>query len=112
MRGKTCLTVNKNVVHSRLSMPLLFIISRIITFFLVLVIYSPSTLANTGFGKVYDTRILVDASDNLEKNDPSKLRIEALRMLVSILPKGSYAGVWEFGDLVNINMPYGKVSQH
>ncbi|ALA25428.1 hypothetical protein Psal071_02053 [Piscirickettsia salmonis] len=112
MRGKTCLTVNKNVVHSRLSMPLLFIISRLITFFLVLVIYSPSTLANTGFGKVYDTRILVDASDNLEKNDPSKLRIEALRMLVSILPKGSYAGVWEFGDLVNINMPYGKVSQH
>ncbi|MGJ3493200.1 hypothetical protein ACR9PT_01275 [Piscirickettsia salmonis] len=112
MRGKTCLTVNKNVVHSRLSMPLFFIISRLITFFLVLVIYSPSTLASTGFGKVYDTRILVDASDNLEKNDPSKLRIEALRMLVSVLPKGSYAGVWEFGDLVNINMPYGKVSQH
>ncbi|ALB22390.1 hypothetical protein Psal006b_02004 [Piscirickettsia salmonis] len=112
MRGKTCLTVNKNVVHSRLSMPLLLIISRLITFFLVLVIYSPSALASTGFGKVYDTRILVDASDNLEKNDPSKLRIEALRMLVSVLPKGSYAGVWEFGDLVNINMPYGKVSQH
>ncbi|OAJ34017.1 hypothetical protein [Piscirickettsia salmonis] len=115
MRGKTCLTVNKNVVHSRLSMPLLFIMSRLITFFtlfLILVIYSPSIFANTGFGKVYDTRILVDASDNLEKNDPSKLRIEALRMLVSVLPKGSYAGVWEFGDLVNINMPYGKVSQH
>ncbi|WP_235602878.1 hypothetical protein [Piscirickettsia litoralis] len=33
-------------------------------------------------------------------------------MLVSLLPKGSYAGVWEFGDLVNINMAYGKVNQH
>lgn len=56
-----------------------------------------------------DTRILIDISGSMKKNDPDNLRRPALRLLVGLLPAESRAGVWTFGQYVNMQIPLGKV---
>jgi uncharacterized protein (TIGR03503 family) len=60
---------------------------------------------------VADTRILIDVSGSMKKNDPQNLRRPALRLLVGLLPKDSRAGVWIFGRWVNMEVPLGKVDE-
>jgi len=43
-----------------------------------------------------DIRILVDVSGSMKRNDPSTLRIPALRLMASLLPEGTQAGIWMF----------------
>ncbi|HEB95952.1 MAG TPA: VWA domain-containing protein, partial [Sedimenticola thiotaurini] len=56
-----------------------------------------------------DTRVLIDISGSMKKNDPDNLRRPALRLLVGLLPADSRAGVWTFGQYVNMEVPLGKV---
>ncbi len=56
-----------------------------------------------------DTRVLIDVSGSMKKNDPRNLRRPALRLLVELLPDDSRAGVWTFGRWVNMQVPLGKV---
>ena len=63
-------------------------------------------LANDGKA---DTRILIDISGSMRKNDPQNLRRPALRMLVGLLPADTRAGVWTFGQYVNMLIPLGQV---
>jgi uncharacterized protein (TIGR03503 family) len=58
-----------------------------------------------------DTRVLIDVSGSMKKNDPQYLRRPALRLLVELLPDDSRAGVWTFGRWVNMEVPLGKVDQ-
>lgn len=60
---------------------------------------------------VADTRILIDISGSMKKNDPQNLRQPALRLLVGLLPAESRAGVWTFGQYVNMQVPLGKVDR-
>ncbi|HHZ88741.1 MAG TPA: hypothetical protein EYN61_07030, partial [Chromatiaceae bacterium] len=46
---------------------------------------------------VPDVRVVVDISGSMKKNDPQNLRVPAVRLLVSLLPQGTQAGIWTFG---------------
>lgn len=56
-----------------------------------------------------DARILIDISGSMKQNDPQNLRRPALRMLVGLLPEDARAGVWTFGQYVNMLIPLGQV---
>ena len=58
-----------------------------------------------------DTRILIDISGSMKKNDPNNLRRPAVRLLVGLLPENSRAGVWTFGKYVNMQVPLGMVDK-
>ena len=58
-----------------------------------------------------DVRILIDVSGSMKKNDPKNLRRPALRLLVGLLPPSTRAGVWTFGQYVNMQIPLGQVDQ-
>jgi len=57
-----------------------------------------------------DVRVVIDISGSMKKNDPQNLRRPALRLLVGLLPSGSRAGVWTFGQYVNMQVPLGHVN--
>lgn len=59
---------------------------------------------------VNDVRILIDISGSMKHNDPQNLRAPALRLLTGLLPKGSRAGVWTYGQYVNMLVPFGEVN--
>ncbi|WP_404362296.1 VWA domain-containing protein [Marinobacter sp.] len=56
-----------------------------------------------------DVRVLVDISGSMKKNDPSNLRQPAVRLLARMLPEGTEAGIWTFGQYVNMLVPHGQV---
>lgn len=58
-----------------------------------------------------DARILIDISGSMRQNDPKNLRRPALRLLVSLLPDEARAGVWTFGQYVNMQVPLGQVDE-
>ncbi|MEP3167178.1 MAG: vWA domain-containing protein, partial [Marinobacter sp.] len=57
-----------------------------------------------------DIRIIVDISGSMKANDPDNLRQPAVRLLARMLPEGSSAGVWTFGQYVNMLVPHGEVN--
>jgi uncharacterized protein (TIGR03503 family) len=59
---------------------------------------------------VNDVRILIDISGSMKHNDPHNLRAPALRLLTRLLPKGARAGVWTYGQYVNMLVPHGEVT--
>jgi len=59
--------------------------------------------------KPSDVRIVIDISGSMKKNDPQNLRRPALDMLVKLLPPGSKAGVWTFGQYVNMLVKHRAV---
>lgn len=65
--------------------------------------------AATQVKKVDDIRVLIDISGSMKRTDPDNLRIPALRLFSTLLPVGSEAGVWTFGQWVNSLVPHGKV---
>ncbi len=58
---------------------------------------------------VNDVRVLIDISGSMKHNDPHNLRAPALRLLTGLLPKGARAGVWTYGQYVNMLVPLGEV---
>ena len=59
---------------------------------------------------VNDVRILVDVSGSMVKSDPDNLRKPAVRMLSSLIPTGSMAGMWTFGRYTNMETKWGQVN--
>jgi uncharacterized protein (TIGR03503 family) len=57
-----------------------------------------------------DARVLIDVSGSMKDNDPQNLRRPALRLLVGLLPSDARAGVWTFGQYVNMQVPLGQVN--
>ena len=58
-----------------------------------------------------DVRVLIDISGSMKHNDPQNLRAPALRLLTGLLPKGTRAGVWTYGQYVNMLVPHGDVDE-
>lgn len=56
-----------------------------------------------------DVRVIIDVSGSMRVNDPDQLSAGALELLVSLLPEGTPAGVWTFGDRVDNPLPPGRV---
>lgn len=60
--------------------------------------------------KATDVRVVIDISGSMKKNDPANLRQPALELLMQLLPETSKAGVWTFGQHVNMLVPHRQVS--
>jgi len=58
-----------------------------------------------------DVRMLIDVSGSMRESDPQNLRKPALELMVQLLPEGSRAGVWTFGQWVNMVVPHGEVGE-
>lgn len=58
-----------------------------------------------------DVRIIVDISGSMKTNDPNNLRRPAVRLLARMLPSEASAGVWTFGQYVNMLVSHGKVTE-
>lgn len=56
-----------------------------------------------------DVRVLIDVSGSMKQTDPQNLRKPALDLIVRLLPDKSRAGVWTFGNSVNMLMPFKPV---
>jgi len=56
-----------------------------------------------------DVRMLIDVSGSMRQSDPDNLREPALELMVQLLPEGSRAGVWTFGQWVNMVVPHADV---
>ena len=77
----------------------------------VLVFIGQTAFSSTAWAAepVPDVRILIDISGSMKHNDPHNLRAPALRLLTGLLPKGTRAGVWTYGQYVNMLVPLGEV---
>ena len=70
------------------------------------------TIADEPFvDKPSDVRIIVDISGSMKKNDPENLRLPAVDMLSKLLPDGSKAGIWTFGQFINMLVKHREVDQ-
>jgi hypothetical protein len=58
-----------------------------------------------------DVRLLIDVSGSMRQSDPQNLRAPALDLMVQLLPEGSRAGVWVFGQWVNMVVDHGEVNE-
>jgi len=56
-----------------------------------------------------DVRVLIDISGSMKQTDPQNLRKPALDLIVRLLPDKSRAGVWTFGNTVNMLVPFSPV---
>ena len=56
-----------------------------------------------------DVRIVIDISGSMKDNDPNNLRGPALELLVQQLPDGAKAGVWTFGQWVNMLVKHRQI---
>lgn len=56
-----------------------------------------------------DVRIIVDISGSMKENDPENLRQPAVRLLARMVPGGATAGLWTFGQYVNMLVPHRVV---
>ena len=61
--------------------------------------------------KSSDIRIIIDISGSMKKNDPKNLRLPAVEMLSKLLPGGSKAGIWTFGEFVNMLVKHREVDE-
>lgn len=61
--------------------------------------------------KLSDVRVIIDISGSMKKNDPNNLRVPALRLLTELIPEGQTAGVWTFGQYVNMLVKHGEVDK-
>ena len=57
-----------------------------------------------------DVRVIIDISGSMKKTDPQNLRKPAVDLIVRLLPDNSKAGLWTFGQSVNMLMPHRVVS--
>lgn len=58
-----------------------------------------------------DVRVIVDISGSMKKTDPTNLRKPAVDLIVRLLPDKSKAGIWTFGQSVNMLMPHRVVDE-
>ena len=72
---------------------------------------SPGIWAEAAAQDRADVRVLIDISGSMKQNDPHNLRRPALRLLVGLLPQDTRAGVWTFGQYVNMQIPLGQVDK-
>ena len=60
--------------------------------------------------KPVDVRLVIDVSGSMKRNDPNNLRQPAVDLLLQLLPGDAKAGVWTFGQWVNMLVPHREVN--
>jgi uncharacterized protein (TIGR03503 family) len=58
-----------------------------------------------------DVRVIIDISGSMKKTDPENLRKPAVDLIVRLLPDNSKAGLWTFGQSVNMLVPHRVVDE-
>lgn len=58
-----------------------------------------------------DVRVIIDISGSMKKTDPENLRKPAVDLIARLLPNQSKAGIWTFGQSVNMLVPHKVVDQ-
>ena len=58
-----------------------------------------------------DVRVIIDISGSMKKTDPQNLRKPAVDLIVRLLPDNSKAGLWTFGQSVNMLVPHRVVDK-
>ena len=58
-----------------------------------------------------DVRVIIDISGSMKKTDPMNLRKPAVDLIARLLPDNSKAGIWTFGQSVNMLVPHRVVDQ-
>jgi hypothetical protein len=89
--------------------PLLRVILSATLLFAAIVTSAESQVSAPAHEPVNDLRVIVDISGSMKKNDPHNLRAPALRLLIGLLPNGSQAGIWTFGQYVNMQVKHTQV---
>lgn len=56
-----------------------------------------------------DIRLIIDISGSMKRTDPLNLRRPAVKLVTQMLQEGSRAGIWTFGQNVNMLVPHGNV---
>ncbi len=79
---------------------------------LSLLSFIPSVPVLADDARPSDVRIIVDISGSMKKTDPQNLRIPAVNLLVELLPDNARAGVWTFGQYVNMLVPLNLVDRN
>ncbi|WP_316933368.1 VWA domain-containing protein [Marinobacter sp. AL4B] len=79
--------------------------------FLVLMPWQVSAAETAAGSPPIDVRLVVDISGSMKETDPDNLRRPAVRLLAGLLPDGAGAGVWTFGQYVNMLVPHDSVDQ-
>ncbi|RYY03192.1 MAG: VWA domain-containing protein [Gammaproteobacteria bacterium] len=71
----------------------------------------PKLATETKVAKILpsDVRVLIDVSGSMKKTDPQNLRKPAVDLIVRLLPDKSRAGLWTFGNDVNMLVPFKPV---
>lgn len=69
--------------------------------------FAAPSFASTGLKP--DLRLLIDVSGAMKTSDPKSMRKPALDLLLRLLPDGSKAGVWVFGEEAELLVPHGLV---
>ncbi len=82
-----------------------------VAFLLSVLLLIPSMVGAANVPSQVDTRVLIDISGSMKENDPQNLRRSALRLLVGLLPAETRAGVWTFGQYVNMQIKLGVVDE-
>ncbi len=59
-----------------------------------------------------DVRIVLDVSKSMAENDPQNARSDALLLLLNAVPNGDKAGIWTFGQYVNLLVPHEIVNDN
>jgi uncharacterized protein (TIGR03503 family) len=78
------------------------------SFFLVTgAAYAPVALAAPSENNI---KLIIDVSGSMKKNDPENLRRPAVNLLMNLLPEDANAGVWLFGDEVEVLVPFGQAT--
>ena len=58
-----------------------------------------------------DVRVVLDVSKSMAENDPKNVRSDAIMVMLNALPNGDKAGIWTFGQYVNLLVPHEAVSE-
>lgn len=58
-----------------------------------------------------DVRLIIDISGSMKKNDPQNLRRPAVELITRMLPPDAKAGVWTFGQQVNMLVAHKPVTE-
>ena len=83
-------------------------ILRIVPYAIIILCWSFVLSANEH--STSDVRILIDVSGSMKQNDPGNLRQPSLRLLTGLLNNDNNAGIWTFGQYVNMLVPQGQAN--
>lgn len=76
---------------------------------LVTALALPAARAAPGPSSAADVRLVIDVSGSMKDNDPDNLRARSIHLMTDLLPDGTRAGLWTFGQQVTNPLAPGAV---